>query len=484
MYQRRRHSRHYEGIPQDGGSSFTLAKTAPEAVAEVVLRLCRSSQYSSPIKIQLEAQKATSRHDEYISAQISRIMHHADFQRIEGTWRGLWHLIDFQGAEDRAVIVRALDLRKDEIERDLRRHDETAQSHLFRKIHDEELGTAGGNPFSAIVGDYEFNADAPDVATLSRLSEIASAALCPFIAGISAQFLQVPEFSGLGRFKRSIKTALESPRHAQWRAFRSQSESQFVALTVPRSLARAPYGANNEAKCQFEFKEVSIAPIDDRLPSSDLCWMNSAFVLSRKMVESFLETGMSDRICGVERGGKVETLAIHRIDDGDGERTVLTDAALLEDEEEILSESGLVPLTHDGRSNYAVFHRSKTTHQPQHPHENSAHRVADELPSLMVISRFAQRIITLGRDFVGASTNHREVQDRINDWLQNYVSADSSPSAETRRRFPLRKAKVLVHEDIRTPGRYGLTVTIEPWAHSRAKRATFQTRTTFTHRAE
>ena len=35
--------------------------------------------------------------DKKLSAQLNEVMHHADFQKLEGTWRGLQHLVQQHG---------------------------------------------------------------------------------------------------------------------------------------------------------------------------------------------------------------------------------------------------------------------------------------------------------------------------------------------------------------------------------------------------
>ena len=52
-----------------------------------------------------------------------------------------------------------------------RRAAEFDQSALFKKVYEEEFGTFGGDPFGALVGDYEFDSGPQDIALLARISQ-------------------------------------------------------------------------------------------------------------------------------------------------------------------------------------------------------------------------------------------------------------------------------------------------------------------------
>ena len=53
------------------------------------------------------------------------------------------------------VRVKLLQVRWQEVCRDIERAAEFDQSNLFRKIYEEQFGTAGGEPFGLIAADYE-----------------------------------------------------------------------------------------------------------------------------------------------------------------------------------------------------------------------------------------------------------------------------------------------------------------------------------------
>ena len=55
--------------------------------------------------------------------------------------------------------------RKKELSRDLEQAVEFDQSQLFKKIYENEFGTPGGEPYGALIGDYEFTNHPEDIET-------------------------------------------------------------------------------------------------------------------------------------------------------------------------------------------------------------------------------------------------------------------------------------------------------------------------------
>ena len=94
--------------------------------------------------------------DHLLSIQLNEILHHPQFQKLEGSWRGLKYLIS-QSETSAMLKIRVMNVSKKELLRDLQRAPEFDQSALFKKIYEEEFGVFGGDPFAAMIGDYEFS---------------------------------------------------------------------------------------------------------------------------------------------------------------------------------------------------------------------------------------------------------------------------------------------------------------------------------------
>ena len=93
--------------------------------------------------------------DALVSAQLNEVMHHPDFQKLEGTWRGLKFLLDNTETSEN-LKIKVFNASKKEILKDLQKAPEFDQSSLFKKVYEEEFGVFGGSPFGALMGDYDF----------------------------------------------------------------------------------------------------------------------------------------------------------------------------------------------------------------------------------------------------------------------------------------------------------------------------------------
>src|SRR5215510_222460 len=122
--------------------------------------------------------------DRLLTAQLNEIMHAEEFQKLEGSWRGLHHLV-FESETSTMLKIKVMNVSKKELLKDLERAAEFDQSALFKKVYEEEYGTFGGAPFGALIGDYEFSNHPQDMALLEKVSNVAAAAHAPFISAAS-----------------------------------------------------------------------------------------------------------------------------------------------------------------------------------------------------------------------------------------------------------------------------------------------------------
>ncbi len=109
--------------------------------------------YSKNLQVTFNA--AIAAIDRKISAQLAEIMHAPAFGKLEGTWRGLNYLV-MNSETGTSLKIRVLNATKRELNRDLTKATEFDQSQLFKKIYENEFGTPGGEPYGALIGDYEW----------------------------------------------------------------------------------------------------------------------------------------------------------------------------------------------------------------------------------------------------------------------------------------------------------------------------------------
>ena len=147
--------------------------------------------------------------DETISKQLAAIMHHPDFQKLEGTWRGLNYLV--MNSETGATLkIKVLNVPKKELFKDVDTAVEFDQSQIFKKLYENEFGMPGGEPYGALIGDYEFTNHPEDIDLLGKMSNVAAAAFCPFVSAAAPQALRIRELGGAGQAARPGK---DLPRH-------------------------------------------------------------------------------------------------------------------------------------------------------------------------------------------------------------------------------------------------------------------------------
>src|ERR1700757_2112265 len=116
--------------------------------------------------------------DQKLSSQLNAVIHHPRFLQLEGTWRGLNYLV-MNSETGTSLKLRVYNVSKRELNRDLTRAVEFDQSQLFKQIYENEFGIAGGAPYGALIGDYEWTAHPDDIETLRLVSQVAAAAFAP-----------------------------------------------------------------------------------------------------------------------------------------------------------------------------------------------------------------------------------------------------------------------------------------------------------------
>jgi type VI secretion system protein ImpC len=406
--------------------------------------------------------------DQKISKQLAAIMHHPDFQKLEGTWRGLHYLV-MQSETGEALKLKVFNCSKRELQKDLEKAVEFDQSLMFKKIYESEFGMPGGAPYGALIGDYDFENHPDDIGILKNISGVAAAAFCPFISAASEKMFGLEKWTDLSK-PRDLAKIFDSVEYTVWKSFRESEDSRFVTLTLPRTLARLPYGKNTKPIDEFDFEEVPVGRRGESVSvdHDQYCWMNSAYVMGAKLTDAFAKYGWCTAIRGAEGGGKVEGLPAHifQADDGDMDLKCPTEVAITDRREAEISKMGFLPLCHYKNTDYAVFFGAQTTQKAKkydRPEATANAAISARLPYMMATSRFAHYLKVIARDKIGSFMERSDVEKWLNRWIHNYVCADPSPSQEQKARLPLAEAKVEVKEIPGAPGSYNAVAWLRPW---------------------
>ena len=401
--------------------------------------------------------------DRKLSEQINQILHHADFQKLEGAWRGLHHLVN-NTETDEQLKIRVMNISKAELGKTLKRYKGTNwdQSPLFKKVYEEEYGQFGGEPFGCLVGDYHFDQSAPDVELLGEMSKVAAAAHSPFITGVSPTVMQMESWQELAN-PRDLTKIFTTPEYAAWRSLRESEDARYLGLAMPRFLARQPYGARSAPVEEFNFEEDTGAA-----DHSKYTWANAAYAMAVNINRSFKEYGWCSRIRGIESGGAVEGLPTHSFptDDGGVDMKCPTEIAISDRREAELAKAGFMPLVHRKNSDFAAFIGAQSLHQPAEyddPDATANANLAARLPYLFATCRFAHYLKCIVRDKVGSFKERDEMNRWLQDWIMQYVDGDPAHSSEsTKATKPLAAAEVVVEEIEGNPGYYSSKFFLRP----------------------
>lgn len=398
--------------------------------------------------------------DAQLGLQIDQILHHPDFQTLEGTWRSLFFLV--MNTETSTYLkLRVMNVSKHDLLLDLENAIEFDQSSLFKKIYEEEYGTFGGHPYSCLIGGYEFSRHPQDILLLEKISNVAAAAHAPFIAAAHPRMFDMDSFSHLAE-PRDLAKVFESTEMIKWRSFRDSEDSRYTALVMPRVLMRLPYGPDTVPVDGMNYKETI-----DGSHNSDFCWGNAAFTYGQRIGHAFSLYKWPAAIRGVEGGGLVEGLPAYtfKTTDGDIALKCPTEIAITDRREKELSDMGFLALCHSKGNDYAAFFGGQTTQKPKVYNTdlaNSNAALSARLPYLLAASRFAHYIKAMMRDKIGSFLTKDNVSLYLNNWIASYVLLNDTASQDLKARYPLREARIDVFDVPGKPGSYKATVFLRP----------------------
>jgi type VI secretion system protein ImpC len=401
--------------------------------------------------------------DKKLSSQVNEIMHSEDFQKLEGAWRGLHHLVSNTETDDQ-LKIRVFNVSKKDLHKTVKAYKGAKwdQSPIFKQVYESEYGQFGGEPFGCMVGDYYFDQSPQDVELLGEMAKIGSAAHCPFISGAAPSVMQMDSWQELSN-PRDLGKLMTTPDYLGWRNLRESEESQYIGLAMPRFLARVPYGEKSAPVEEFAFEEDTQSGEHTRYT-----WANAAYAMATNITQSFKQYGWCSQIRGIESGGAVSDLPVHSFptDDGGIDMKCPTEIAISDRREAELAKAGFMPLVHKKNSNFAAFIGAQSLHKPAEfddPDATANANLGARLPYLFAVCRFAHYLKCIVRDKVGSFKERDDMQRWLNDWVMQYVDGDPSISSDdTKARRPLAAAEVVVEEIEGNPGFYSSKFFLRP----------------------
>lgn len=400
--------------------------------------------------------------DEILSKQLNEVMHAEEFQKLEGSWRGLNQLI-MSSETSETMKIRVLNCSKKELLRDFQSASEFTESALWKKVYEYEFGLYGGDPYGALLGDYEFGRHPQDIELLDHVSKVAAAAHAPFMSAAGPamfgmdSYTQMPEPRDLAKiFDKN------NPENTKWLSFRDSEDSRFVALCMPRVLTRLPYGKDTTPVDAFDFEEEV-----DGDEHEKYCWGNAAYSFAGRLTEAFAQHHWCVAIRGPEGGGLVEGLPIHTFQsrEGDVGAKCPTEVLIPDTREKELSDLGFIPLVHCKNTDYAAFFGANSSQRPKKydkPEATANAKLSSQIQYLMATSRIAHYLKAICRDKVGSFMSRQNCQDFLTNWINNYVLLQDDATQEQKAQKPLREAQIEVIDDKARPGCYKAVAHLKP----------------------
>lgn len=400
-----------------------------------------------------------ARLDAQISRQLDAIMHHEVFQEIESAWRGLKFLVDRTDFR-KNVKIEVLDVSKDALRQDFEDTPEVIQSGLYLHTYIREYDTPGGEPIGSIISNYAFDRGTHDIALLRNIAKVSAAAHMPFIGTVSPQFFGKESMEEVASI-RDIGNYFDRAEYLKWKSFRDSDDARYIGLTLPRFLARLPYGPETVPVRAFNYTEAVKGPDHRRY-----LWANASFAFAANMVRSFVQNGWCVQIRGPQAGGLVENLPIHLYDLGTGNQAKIPTEVLIPETREFeFANLGFIPLSYYKNHDFACFFSAHSAQKPAlyETREATANsRVNARLPYIFLLSRIAHYLKLIQRENIGTTKDRRVLELELNTWIKTLVTEMTDPAEELQASHPLREAKVVVEDIEDNPGFFRVKLFIVP----------------------
>jgi type VI secretion system protein ImpC len=279
--------------------------------------------------------------DRAIGDALRAILHHPAFQALEAVWRATFLLVRSLDTNSRLRLY-LVDITRDELIADLSASAEVRESALYRFFVEKGIQTPGANPWSLIVGNYQFGGDGEDLECLSRLAKVAQSAGAVFLAEANSILL------GCNSLADTPRDWKGTPNADSWAGLRSLPEAVSLALALPRFLLRLPYGRKTSPLESIEFEEFPSVPVH-----REYLWGNPAFAISVLLGQSFSEAGWEMEPSLVAQLNNLP-LHVHGAP-GDSGSTPCAEVLLTDEAVERILDLGLIPLiAYKGRDSVRV----------------------------------------------------------------------------------------------------------------------------------
>ena len=400
--------------------------------------------------------------DSKMSNQVNEIIHNEKFRALESTWRGVKFLVDRTDFREN-IKLEMMNCTKSDLLDDFEDSPEIVKSGLYQNVYTAEYGQFGGQPYGAMIADFDFGCGPQDMKLLKYMASVAAMSHAPFISAADPSFFGIEDWDQLPKLK-DLHSVFEGAQYAKWRSFRESEDARYVALTLPRFLLRLPYGSDTVPCKNFNFKEATDGGVND------FCWGNTAFAFASRLSDSFAKYRWCANIIGPQSGGAVEDLPLYQYEEaGEVKNMIPTQVLISERREYELSEEGFIALTMRKGSDNATFFSANSTQAPKFFGTSAEgkeaelnYRLSTQMPYMMVVDRLAHYIKVLQRENIGSWKSRGELESELNKWISQYVTEMDNPEPSVRSRRPLRACEIKVQDVEGEPGWYRVSLKVKP----------------------
>ena len=400
--------------------------------------------------------------DQKLGMQVDQILHNPEFQKLESAWRGMMFLVkntDFR----QNIKIGFMNATKDDLLSDFQDSPDITKSGLYKIAYTSEYGQFGGQPWGAMISNFDFGPGQEDVALLTSVASIAADAHAPFIGSAGASFFGLQDFAKLPDLK-DLASIFEMPQYEMWNCFRDNDDSRNVGLVMPHFLLRTPYGDNTIPSKKFVYNE------DVSGGNSNFLWGNASFAFASRLTDSFANYRWCANIIGPQGGGEVDVLPIYTYEAmGTLQAKIPTEVLISERREFELSEQGFIALTMRKDTNNASFFSANSAQKPKFYGNTPEGKIAEtnyklgtQLPYMFIIDRLAHYLKVLQRENIGTWKEKSDIQDELNKWISQYVADMEAPTPAVRSQRPLRQANITVEDVEGDPGWYRCNMMVRP----------------------
>ncbi|WP_425641706.1 type VI secretion system contractile sheath large subunit [Marinomonas gallaica] len=400
--------------------------------------------------------------DRLMQTQLDEVLHHPQFQALEASWLGCHFLLNQIGLSYQ-IKVKMLNVSWSELNRDVMRAIEIDQSEIFNKVYNGEFGIAGGEPFSAMLCNFDVALKphyhgVDDLRLVDSLAQVAAAAFCPFIFNTHPSLLDLDEFTSMNSLL-NLQRTYQQLDFMQWKNLRRKEDARFIGLTLPSIYLRRPYMHRPTRTDQFVYQE-RLSHRSDRLKTG------AVFALGAIMARCFANTGWLAEITGERHfGGGVITNPYAHQSEVDLESIVAAEIMIPDNLERTLTEYGFISACYSANGGAGLFYSVPSIQSPPMYSSEQANinaRYSAMLQYVLCTSRFAHYLKVIVRDHVGSFYTAEECRRFLQGWIMNYVMATDEASDELLARYPLRDAQVSVNEKAGVSGTYMCVVHLKP----------------------